>query len=210
MESNKNSAELLLQTVRRRGFSIAMDEYENVNVFGGKFPDELRKRASELKSEIIDHLRRERDVRMVELSQAKRKWSDFATAERGFYIGEVVNGVTEILRREFEAVERGYIAGTTTLKSVHAAFNRYAKSCRRGYFNNQLSGSVFGVSEEAPSAERLHRLFEETAAGSERRDMRRMNIQTVTPQIELTEDSMERMGIYFGLTTDEYLTSRNY
>lgn len=147
------------------------------------------------------------------LERAEGVWRDFATPERGFFIREVQDGVSDRLRSRFEEAKEKYLSGEIEFDEVYRAFTRWAKSTRRYYYVKQLEGELYSGAGRAEQ-EAIHRAFKRA-----RRDpyqvmqngLKATYRKVVTPQVDMQADQLNRAAIYFRAAkfdVDRYVDER--
>jgi hypothetical protein len=146
--------------------------------------------------------------RRAKLGEAERKWLDYATRERGYHVRPNESGVTKKLAERYEERKRQYLSGEIGLRIVYEAFVDYANSTREYYYVSQLEGEAYkpGIDGERGADQRtLHLMFQK---GGEPGKMQRVFRKTVTPQVEMMPDQLERAAVYFHLDPMEYAEKR--
>lgn len=183
---------------------------------GGKLTPELKRAASKHYKKLVSILggQAQSADREDKLAAAEAEWFDFATAERGFFIGVSHNSVIEAQWQKYEAVRNQYLLGTggVTLQDAYQAFNAYAQSTRKNFTSRQLKGKVYEpkLGGGKASQQQIQAAFEQMKAETlENEDtIGRFFLTSSAPQVDVQPDQLERLSIYFQLPAAEYIDSR--
>lgn len=133
-------------------------------------------------------------------------------------VGLKKDGLTEELRRRYEAARSAYLGGESiSIEDVESLYRIYARSTdekRRQFYSRQLVGNRLFNTDNRPSQREIHLEFKKLQRGGESAEQSKLSRKikkSVTPQISPSEDQLEKFKVYFGEEVFErYISTRIY